>query len=315
MPRLKVSSGVIDIIEPAVAESLLAAWIHGTLDNQKSSEAVLYLILAYAAQAHASSLPDQRRAHSSYHHGRRIAVLHLTDDPSLDTVQAFLLIMLRKALGLHRRDGRGIEVFLSKMRDDGVYRERIWATLRYHDVFFCAMMSRTSSTITTRRQFAYPCSISRFHATALHSGGACEQASTHSSSISDVHILGYTSSTAQLLTVPMYITAAVVAVFGAWLSDRYKKRSPFILFFMSLLPIRFIIVLASSGRGVPGVVYLGVFVAVVGIYLAFPGNVTWISVNLAGDYKRAAGMAMHIGLGNLAGAMSSNFYREKDSPK
>ncbi|KAL4954229.1 major facilitator superfamily domain-containing protein [Aspergillus filifer] len=127
--------------------------------------------------------------------------------------------------------------------------------------------------------------------------------------------LGYTSSTAQLLTVPIYITAAVVAVGGAWLSDRYKKRSPFILFFMSLIAIGFIIVLASSDRGVPGVVYFGVFVAVVGIYPAFPGNVTWVSVNLAGDYKRAAGMAMHIGLGNLAGAMASNFYREQDAPK
>jgi cyanate permease len=78
--------------------------------------------------------------------------------------------------------------------------------------------------------------------------------------------LGYTSSTAQLLTVPIYITAAVVAVGGAWLSDRYKKRSPFILFFMSLIAIGFIIVLASTDRGVPGVVYFGVFVAVVGMY-------------------------------------------------
>ncbi|KAF7594165.1 hypothetical protein BBP40_010014 [Aspergillus hancockii] len=127
--------------------------------------------------------------------------------------------------------------------------------------------------------------------------------------------LGYTSSTAQLLTVPIYITAAVVAVGAAWLSDRYKQRSPFILVFMSMIAIGFIIVLASSGRGLPGVVYCGVFIAVVGIYPAFPGNVTWLSVNLAGDYKRAAGMALHIGLGNLAGAMASNFYRSQDAPK
>jgi cyanate permease len=76
--------------------------------------------------------------------------------------------------------------------------------------------------------------------------------------------LGYTSSTAQLLTVPIYITAAIVAVGGAWLSDRRRQRSPFILFFMSLIAIGFIIVIASSGRGVPGVVYFGVFLAVVG---------------------------------------------------
>ncbi|KAE8138877.1 major facilitator superfamily domain-containing protein [Aspergillus pseudotamarii] len=126
--------------------------------------------------------------------------------------------------------------------------------------------------------------------------------------------LGYTSSTAQLLTVPIYITAAVVAVVAAWLSDRRKQRSPFVLFFMGLIAAGFIIVLASTGRGVPGVVYFGVFVSVVGIYPAFPGNITWLSANLAGDYKRASGMAIQIGLGNMAGAMASNFYRSQDAP-
>ncbi|KAE8410140.1 major facilitator superfamily domain-containing protein [Aspergillus pseudocaelatus] len=126
--------------------------------------------------------------------------------------------------------------------------------------------------------------------------------------------LGYTSSTAQLLTVPIYITAAVVAVITAWLSDRRKQRSPFVLFFMGLIAAGFIIVLASTGRGVPGVVYFGVFVSVIGIYPSFPGNITWLSANLAGDYKRASGMAIQIGLGNLAGAMASNFYRSQDAP-
>lgn len=83
--------------------------------------------------------------------------------------------------------------------------------------------------------------------------------------------------------------------------------------------------LASTGRGVPGVMYFGIFVAVVGkytdriptyrcavahsnlgIYPAFPGNVTWLSVNMAGDYKRAAGMAIYIGIGNLAGGNDRN---------
>lgn len=66
------------------------------------------------------------------------------------------------------------------------------------------------------------------------------------------------------LQVPIYITAAIVAVGAAWYSDRRKQRSPFILFFMSLIAIGFIIVIASTGRGVPGVVYFGVFIAVVG---------------------------------------------------
>ncbi|GAB1203794.1 hypothetical protein APSETT445_002434 [Aspergillus pseudonomiae] len=57
-----------------------------------------------------------------------------------------------------------------------------------------------------------------------------------------------------------------------------------------------------------------IYVSIIGIYPAFPGNITWLSANLAGDYKRASGMAIQIGLGNLAGAMASNFYRAQDAP-
>lgn len=78
-----------------------------------------------------------------------------------------------------------------------------------------------------------------------------------------------------LSQVPIYITAAIVAVGAAWYSDRRKQRSPFILFFMSMIAIGFIIVIASTGRGVPGVVYFGVFIAVIGkswIESFFPAN-------------------------------------------
>jgi hypothetical protein len=50
-----------------------------------------------------------------------------------------------------------------------------------------------------------------------------------------------------------------------------------------------------------------------GIYPAFPGNVTWLSVNLAGDYKRAAGMAIYIGLGNLAGGEFWQFIQSDEA--
>lgn len=65
----------------------------------------------------------------------------------------------------------------------------------------------------------------------------------------------------------------------------------------------------------PRVVYGGVFVVACAIYPAFPGVVTWLSNNLAGSYKRSAGMAIQIGVGNLGGAIASNFYRQRDSPR
>lgn len=158
--------------------------------------------------------------------------------------------------------------------------------------------------------------------------------------------LGYTSSTAQLMTVPIYITAAVLAVLAAYASDRVGKRSPFILFFLCMMAVGFIMCISSSN---PHVVYGGVFVAACAIYPAFPGVITWLSNNLAGSYKRSAGMAIQIGVGNLGGvgcppllhcrsrpgrfrssfprqdsltsnslppqAMASNFYRAADSPR
>ncbi|EFW23125.1 hypothetical protein D8B26_006646 [Coccidioides posadasii str. Silveira] len=127
--------------------------------------------------------------------------------------------------------------------------------------------------------------------------------------------LGFTSSTAQLLTVPVYCTAATIAIISAWVADKKGSRSPFILFYMCIMAIGFIICIASAGRGVPGLVYAGVFIAVCGLYPAFPGNVTWLSGNLSGSYKRATGMAIQIGVGNLSGTMASNFYRASDAPK
>ncbi|KAG4424308.1 hypothetical protein IFR04_002549 [Cadophora malorum] len=132
--------------------------------------------------------------------------------------------------------------------------------------------------------------------------------------------LGYTSTTAQLLTIPIYCTAAVLAIIVCWCSDKAAKRGasrwPYVFFPMLAILIGFIMAISGSAHGgVPGVVYAGVFIATCGIYPAFPGNITWISNNLAGSYKRAAGMAFQIGAGNLGGAMASNFYRSVDGPK
>jgi MFS family permease len=86
--------------------------------------------------------------------------------------------------------------------------------------------------------------------------------------------LGYTSSTAQLLTVPIYITASVLAVAVAYMSDKYGKRSPFILVCLGIMAVGFIMCIATT---TPGVVYAGVFLVACALYPAFPGNITWLS--------------------------------------
>jgi len=124
--------------------------------------------------------------------------------------------------------------------------------------------------------------------------------------------LGFKTTTAQLLTVPIYFFASAMAVTFAWLSDRAGKRTPFILPLMFVILIGFIMCISSTK---PGVVYAGIFISAAGVYGAYPGNIALISNNLSGSSKRAAGMALHIAGGNLSGAMASNFYRGTDSPR
>ncbi|PNP40200.1 hypothetical protein TGAMA5MH_07855 [Trichoderma gamsii] len=124
--------------------------------------------------------------------------------------------------------------------------------------------------------------------------------------------LHYTSSTAQLMTVPIYVVAAILAVITAWFSDRVGKRSPFIIGFLFMMILGYGMCIGSSN---PKVVYGGIFLVACAIYPSFPGNITWLCNNLSGSYKRSAGMAIQIGVGNLGGAMASNFYRQVDNPR
>ncbi|KAK4984727.1 hypothetical protein LTR66_008395 [Elasticomyces elasticus] len=110
--------------------------------------------------------------------------------------------------------------------------------------------------------------------------------------------LGYASTTAQLLTVPIYVTAAAITVIVAFIADRKRVRSPFIIGGLVIQLIGFVMCLSTNNAGVT---YAGIFIAACAIYQTQPSNITWLSNNLAGSYKRAVGMGLQISVGNLAG--------------
>jgi hypothetical protein len=123
--------------------------------------------------------------------------------------------------------------------------------------------------------------------------------------------------------------AICVYVF-AYFSDKLKIRSAFILLGLAMCLIGFIINISNVDNGVK---YFGIYLCVAGSYAAFPGVVAWyghflsgngleshtvgyrLGNNLAGQYKRGIGMSIHIGIGNFSGAIASNIYLAKDSPR
>ncbi|TFY51077.1 hypothetical protein EVJ58_g10754 [Rhodofomes roseus] len=127
-----------------------------------------------------------------------------------------------------------------------------------------------------------------------------------------INSFGYNIAISELLTVPPYVCGVITLIVFAVLSDMLKMRSPFILAGLLMCLIGFAINISDAAVGVK---YFGTFFCVSGAYAALPGVVAWLGNNLAGQYKRAAGMGIQIGIGNFAGAIASNIYLSQDAPR
>ncbi|KAH7390305.1 MFS nicotinic acid transporter-like protein [Cadophora sp. MPI-SDFR-AT-0126] len=126
--------------------------------------------------------------------------------------------------------------------------------------------------------------------------------------------LGYTAAQAQLLTVPPYAVATILTVIVAILSEKTKKRAPFILASTSFAIIGYIILLTAP-TSKPGVSYTGTIFAAAGIYPSTAIVLSWPAANVSGQSKRATATAMTITIGNLGAVLGTQLYRPKTSPR
>ncbi|KAH0825877.1 hypothetical protein J3R83DRAFT_7747, partial [Lanmaoa asiatica] len=110
-----------------------------------------------------------------------------------------------------------------------------------------------------------------------------------------------------LILDDLHIYLAIVLLVRAHYSDKLGIRSAFIYAGLLLLPIGYFINISGAPNSVK---------IVIGSYASFPGVIvsSRLGNNLADRYKRAIGMAFHIGFGNFSGAIAANVYRSQDSP-
>jgi len=127
-----------------------------------------------------------------------------------------------------------------------------------------------------------------------------------------IHGFGYSTPVSSLLTVPPYAVAAIVLLFFAHFSDKLRLRWPFIFAGLLTSAVGFSINISNVSTGTK---YFGTFLCVIGSYSSSPGVVAWLGGNVAGQYKRAVAVSLHLGIGNLAGIIAANIYRTKDSPR
>jgi len=125
--------------------------------------------------------------------------------------------------------------------------------------------------------------------------------------------LGYTSSAAQIHTIPVYIVAYVLSMTCAFLAEWLHQRYAFGLVGMILTVIGLAIEIAQPHQA--GVRYLGMFFLTAGPYIVMPITVVWLAINLGKGYKRTIGLACVIGIGNCGAFVSSNVFITKETPK
>ncbi|RHZ48335.1 uncharacterized protein CDV56_103866 [Aspergillus thermomutatus] len=124
--------------------------------------------------------------------------------------------------------------------------------------------------------------------------------------------LGYSAAKAQLLTVPPYALGFIMTITVAILSERTRRRAPFIIGSTAFACIGYILLLTSKRASVS---YAGVFFAAGGIYPSVAIVLSWPANNVSGQTKRAIANAMQISIGNLGAVMGTQLYRTEGSPR
>lgn len=119
--------------------------------------------------------------------------------------------------------------------------------------------------------------------------------------------MGYNSLQAQYLTIPVYILGGACFLTFAFISDRLTLRSPFLLFANVFGIVGYILILTPTSHGVK---FFGTFLCAIAVYNGPGLNLTWLNVNVAPHYRRAAAIGFQQTIGNTAGIVAGQIYRK-----
>ncbi|KAK0719046.1 major facilitator superfamily domain-containing protein [Apiosordaria backusii] len=124
--------------------------------------------------------------------------------------------------------------------------------------------------------------------------------------------MGYTSTTAQLFTVPPNMAGFVVVILTAHFSDKVRNRGGFIAAGTVVGIAGYVMLLVSDQNAVK---YAGTFLIAMGVFQASPMLMGWVANNLASHYVRAVGVGIVISIANCSAFIGTFIYLQRDAPK
>ncbi|KAF1353103.1 MFS transporter [Delphinella strobiligena] len=126
--------------------------------------------------------------------------------------------------------------------------------------------------------------------------------------------LGYTSASAQVHSIPLYVVASGFCLATCYASGKTNNRYVFLIFGVILGCIGYIILLVQRSGVSVQVKYMALFFITSSGYIVQPMVVSWVMNCASGHYKRAFTSGTMIGLGNAAGLIASNVFITTEAP-
>lgn len=125
--------------------------------------------------------------------------------------------------------------------------------------------------------------------------------------------LGWSRDRSNYMTIPVYLTSAVVAIIVGALSDQLRLRYPFCAGPLLVAIVASILPLAIRHMN-PWTTYAACILLNAGNFAAQATALTWLGNNIYGRRHRGIALGFVAGLGNLGFLLGSNIYLEAEKP-
>ena len=127
--------------------------------------------------------------------------------------------------------------------------------------------------------------------------------------------MGYTALQSQALSAPPHVAAFLAVLLTAFLSDRYRSRSIFVIFHTLLSCAGYsLMAIAGSLRASAYWRYVGVYPATIGFFSAITIIITWTLNNQHSSTGRGTSLAILNYIGQLGPLLGVHLYPESDGP-
>ena len=115
--------------------------------------------------------------------------------------------------------------------------------------------------------------------------------------------MGFSSTLAQILTIPPNATASILTLCVTYLSDKRHVRGPFILIWCPVAMAGYVMLIVTKTSAYQ---LIGAILVMAGLVPCGALHLSWAGGNFSGELKRAVVIGMIVGFGNFGGQVSSS---------